>query len=104
MGFSAEAFSSGQEFLRWANLYHTDCLITDMHMPNMSGLDLHQSLAALGVAIPTIMITAYPSETVRDRALEAGFLCYLTKPFDEDDLLACIRSALEGGKAPRSGS
>jgi len=60
----------------------------------MTGLQLHQHLVASGKTIPTILITAYPNETVRKRALEDGVVGYLSKPFDENDLLACIRSSL----------
>ncbi|HZC96758.1 MAG TPA: response regulator, partial [Bradyrhizobium sp.] len=69
-------------------------LITDMQMPGMTGLELHHRLAASFKPIPTILITAFPDERARERALQAGVICYLTKPFSEDDLLACIRSIL----------
>jgi FixJ family two-component response regulator len=104
MGFAAEVFSSAEEFLHSPDINRADCLIADMHMPNMSGLDLHQNLSFQGKAIPTILITAYPSDNVCQRALQAGILCYLTKPFDEDDLLSCIRSALDSGNARGGGS
>jgi DNA-binding response OmpR family regulator len=60
----------------------------------MTGLDLHHRLAASCKPIPTILITAFPDERARERALQAGVICYLTKPFSEDDLLVCIRSIL----------
>ena len=63
-------------------------------MPGMTGLDLHRHLVALRKTIPTILITAYPDDSVRERALGDGVACYLSKPFDENDLLACIRSSL----------
>ena len=94
MGFSAEAFGSAEDFLDSAHLSRTDCLVADVNMPGMSGLDLHQRLAATGRAIPTILITAYPNERVRALALNAGVLCYLAKPFAEGDLLGCLRTAL----------
>ena len=65
-----------------------------LQMPGMTGLDLHHRLAASCKPIPTILITAFPDERARERALQAGVICYLTKPFSEDDLLACIRSIL----------
>jgi FixJ family two-component response regulator len=69
----------------------------------MSGLDLHRRLVASGKAIPTILVTAHSDDGVRARALKAGIVCYLTKPFHEDDLLECIRSALDHGNTEGSG-
>ncbi len=94
MGLAAEAFQSGEEFLRSPHLKLTACLVTDVNMPGMSGLDLHRQVSALSESIPTILITAYPNETVRARALAAGVICYLVKPFSEDELLECVRCAL----------
>jgi len=90
VGFAAEVFSSAEEFLRSAELSRTGFLIADVNMPNMSGIRLHENLA-----IPTVLITAYPSDHDRTRALQAGVLSYLTKPFDEHDLLSAIRSVLD---------
>jgi len=73
----------------------TSCLIADVRMRGMSGLELHNRLIGSGNLIPTILITAFPNDRDRERALQAGVKCYLTKPFKEDDLLACIRTALE---------
>jgi FixJ family two-component response regulator len=98
MGLVARAFSSGEEFLRSPELNRTGCLIVDFDMPRMNGLDLHGNLTRLGKAIPTVMITAYPSDDIRARALRAGIVCYLTKPFDERDLLNCIQTALDRAK------
>ena len=95
MGLVAQAFSSGEEFLRSPELSRTGCLVVDFEMPKMSGLDLHKNLSLLGKEIPTILITAYPSDEIRARALQAGVICYLRKPFDESDLLNCIQSALD---------
>jgi FixJ family two-component response regulator len=94
IGFVAQAFSSGEQFLRSPELSRTGCLVVDFDMPKMSGLDLHNNLSRLGKEIPTILITAYPSDDIRTRALQAGVICYLPKPFDESDLLNCIQSAL----------
>ena len=98
IGLVARAFSSGEEFLRSPELNRTGCLIVDFDMPRMNGLDLHGNLTRLGKAIPTVMITAYPSDDIRARALQAGIICYLTKPFDESDLLNCIQTALDSAK------
>ena len=94
LGFTAETFASAEEFLNSRQLPRTCCLITDVQMPGMTGLELHRHLVALGKTIPTILITAYPDDTVRERALGDGVVCYLSKPFDESDLLAGIRAAL----------
>ena len=93
-GFSATAFPSGESFLRSRRRHGTACLIADVQMPGMSGLELHNRLIASGKPIPTILITAYPDERVRAQALNAGVLCYLAKPFNESELLSCIHSAL----------
>jgi FixJ family two-component response regulator len=103
IGLVAQAFSSGDEFLRSAELSRTGCLVVDFDMPNMSGLDLHHNLSLLGKDIPTILITAYPSDHIRARALQAGVICYLPKPFDENDLLGCIQTALDRAK-PSNGA
>lgn len=81
--------------MRSPELDRTGCLVVDFDMPRMSGLDLHGTLTRLGKKIPTILITAYPSDDIRARALQAGIICYLPKPFDESELLNCIQSALD---------
>ena len=95
MGLLARAFSSGEEFLRSPELNRTGCLVVDFDMPKMNGLDLHSKLSRFGKKIPTVLITAYPSDDIRARALDAGVICYLPKPFNESDLLNCIQSALD---------
>ncbi len=97
LGFLAETFGSAEDFLNFDRLHSTACLIADVQMPQMSGLDLHRHLMASGVSIPTILITAYPDDSVRTRALKAGIVGYLTKPFNKDDLLVYIHSALDRG-------
>jgi FixJ family two-component response regulator len=94
LDFSATAFASGESFLRSNRLRSTACLIADVKMPGMTGLELHSRLVASARSIPTILITAYYYERVRAQALNAGVVCYLTKPFNESELLACIDSAL----------
>jgi CheY-like chemotaxis protein len=94
VGLIARAFSSGEEFLRSPELSRTGCLVVDYDMPKMTGLDLHNNLTRLGNEIPTVLITAYPSDGLRARALQAGIICFLPKPFDESDLLNCIQAAL----------
>jgi FixJ family two-component response regulator len=98
MGFLAETFGSAEDFLKFDRMRSTACLIADVQMPQMSGFDLHRRLIASGTFIPTILMTAYPDNDGRARALAAGVLCYLIKPFSRDDLLACIHSALDRGE------
>jgi FixJ family two-component response regulator len=94
LGYRVEAVACAQAFLSSRHAGRTSCLIADMQMPGMTGLELHRRLLASGKPIPTILITAYPDNSVRERALAAGVIGYLSKPFEQDDLLACIRSAL----------
>jgi FixJ family two-component response regulator len=98
-GFIAEEFESAAGFLKSDHLSLTRCLIAEVQMPEMTGLELHRRLVALGIQIPTVLITSYPDEATRARALKAGVNCYLPKPIKPDALLDCIRSAL----ASRSG-
>jgi FixJ family two-component response regulator len=99
LGYRAVAFQSAEDFLNPKERHGAACLIADVQMPGMTGPELHGRLVALGKPIPTILITAFPDEAVRTRALHAGVKCYLTKPFSEEDLLACLRSALDGHAA-----
>ena len=94
LGFSVHSFASAKDFLNSDQLQHTSCLIVDMQMPGMTGLELHDKLAASGFAIPTLLITAYPDENMLRRARENGIVCCLVKPFAEDDFLDCLHSAL----------
>jgi len=93
-GYRARGFSSAKVFLASRNIRNTSCLIADIHMPAMTGIELYSRLVETGHAIPTILITANPDDGVRARALSAGVICYLSKPFNADELLACIRAAL----------
>jgi FixJ family two-component response regulator len=92
-GFIAKGFPSADAFLKSNHIRITSCLIADVQMPNMSGLALYGQLIAVGTPIPTILITAYPDDAVRARALNAGVTGYLTKPFGEKELLDCIDAA-----------
>ena len=98
-GYRTETFDSGAGFLASEARHDTDCLIADVQMPGMSGLELYALLAASDDPIPTIMITARHDEAIRKRALASGVLCYLTKPFDEAHLLTCVHAAIgrDGG-------
>ena len=94
LGFNAQTFPSADAFLASSEIDATSCLVADIHMPQTTGVELHRRLLDLGYAIPTILITAYPDQQVRDRALADGVICYLVKPFDDDDLLRCVHLAL----------
>jgi FixJ family two-component response regulator len=97
LGYTVQAFPSAADFLASRLLPETACLVTDVHMPGMTGVELHRHLVDAGYAIPTILVTAYPDEVVRDRALKDGVVCYLSKPVDDDHLERCLRSALQPG-------
>jgi FixJ family two-component response regulator len=94
LGYAAEAFASAEEFLSSRQVPRTSCLIADVQMPGMTGLELYRHLLASRTTIPTILITSYTDESLQERALEEGVVCYLSKPFNENDLLACIHSSL----------
>jgi FixJ family two-component response regulator len=99
MGFTIEAFPSAVDFLASPNVRHTSCLIVDVHMPRMTGTELHSHLVGSGYDIPTILITAYPDDRTRAWALGHGVVGYLTKPIDEEVLLGCVESALQRAKS-----
>jgi FixJ family two-component response regulator len=94
LGYATAAFASAEEFLESGRLQQTACLITDVQMPGMSGIDLQNHLKACGDATPVIFVTAFPVDEVRQRALSAGAIGFLTKPFDEECLIACLENAL----------
>ena len=98
LGYTVEAFSSAAEFLKSPLVTETACLVTDVQMPGMSGVELHRHLVDTGHVIPTILVTAYPDDITRNRALNDGVVCYLSKPVDDEHLERCLRSALESGK------
>jgi FixJ family two-component response regulator len=88
-------FASAEAFLQSPQLTETSCLISDVQMPNITGVELQQRLADQGLSIPIIFITAYPDDAVRTRVLAAGAVCYLPKPFDQQSLMQCISEALQ---------
>jgi FixJ family two-component response regulator len=94
LGYIVEAFPSAADFLASPLLAQTACLVADVNMPGMTGPELHKHLVEEGYAIPTILVTAYPDDTVKARALKDGVLCYLPKPVDDHDLEECVRFAL----------
>ena len=94
-GLGVDTFASAEDFLASGRLSETACLVLDVHMPGLSGIELQSKLIAEGHHIPVIFITAFADEKTQARALEAGAYAYLIKPFDEDDLLEGIRRALQ---------
>jgi len=93
-GFRAAAFESAENFLGSGRLNDTSCLIVDVQMPGMNGLQLQSQLAAAGCSIPIIFITAHDDKESRRRAMQAGAVAFLGKPFTDEQLLQSIRSAL----------
>ena len=93
LGYATATFASGEEFLESGCLSDTECLITDVQMPGMSGVDLQSHLLANGHRTPVIFVTAHPEERLRERALAAGALGFLSKPFREENLIACLDRA-----------
>jgi FixJ family two-component response regulator len=94
MGFAAQAFASAQEYLQSPRLSDTSCLVADVEMPGMTGIKLQEHLISHGHTTPIIFITAFPEDRIRDQAMKAGAIGFLTKPFDESRLLECIQQAL----------
>jgi len=95
VGFACEAFEAAEDYLQSDAAKRTACLILDVRMPGLNGLELQRLLADQGRAVPIIFITSYPDERVRGRAIRNGAICYLSKPYSEEELLDCIRLALD---------
>jgi FixJ family two-component response regulator len=93
-GYLVHAFASAEEFLQSARLDDSSCVIADVQMPAMSGLDLLTHMRARGYNAPFIFITAFPEESVRARALKAGAICFLAKPFAAPALINCVEIAV----------
>ena len=100
LGYDVATFESAERFLEAARLAETSCLITDLQMPGLSGLDLQGRLVADGHGIPIIFVTGLPDETFRVRAMRAGAVGFLSKPFDESSLINCLESALSPSIVP----
>lgn len=97
LGYTGAVFASAAEFLASPRFAATDCLVADIHMPDMSGVELFRHLIGTGQAIPTILVTAYPDEKVQEQMLNEGVECYLRKPLEEAALIDCLRSAVTRG-------
>jgi FixJ family two-component response regulator len=94
LGYEAKTFEAAEHFLESSTLAETSCLITDLQMPGLSGLELQSRLIAQGHSTPVIFVTAFPEERFRRRAMNAGALAFLSKPFAEDALIKCVERAL----------
>jgi FixJ family two-component response regulator len=94
LNYAVAVFPSAAEFLASPKFAATACLVADVHMPAMTGIELYQHLIERGHAIPTILITAHPDDGVQERVLTLGVECYLRKPLVEAILIDCLRSAL----------
>ncbi len=95
VGFRVEVFASGEDFLNSPSISKTDCLITDVRMPGMSGLELQERLNAAGASIPIVFISAHDDTEARARAIRGGAIDFLQKPFSADSLLGAISACLE---------
>jgi FixJ family two-component response regulator len=93
-GLATRVFASGAAFLASDCVQRASCLLADVQMPDINGLQLLRKLTSSGHRIPVIFFTAFPDERIRKRALKAGAICYLSKPVDPTGLLDCIRSAI----------
>jgi FixJ family two-component response regulator len=94
LGYKARTFISAEHFLESRVIAETACVITDLQMPGLNGLELQEALRSQGCCIPIILITAFPNGKHRNRALEGGALGFLSKPFDEASLIQCLTAAL----------
>jgi FixJ family two-component response regulator len=94
LGHKTQVFSSAEEYLQSGQGRHSSCLITDLHMPGMSGIDLQDRLIADGCRVPIIFVTAYFEERIEAQAMEAGAFGFLRKPFDDQSFVDCLDKAL----------
>jgi FixJ family two-component response regulator len=97
-GYTVHTFASAEEFLRSAQLNDTSCVIADVQMPTMSGVELLMLMRTQGSRVPFIFITAFPDESVRARVLKAGAIAFLAKPFAGPTLISCLDTALAGNR------
>ena len=94
LGYIVHVFASAEAFLQSPQLHNTWCVVADVRMPGMSGIELQVRLRSKGNPVPFVFVTAVHDDSVRDRAMDGGAVCFLTKPFDEDTLIACLGKAL----------
>ena len=95
LGYDSETFASAEEFLGSGRLDATSCVISDVQMPGMSGVEMRDRLIAYGYRTPVIFVTAFPDDGMRDRVLHGGAAGYLSKPLDENQLIGYLDAALE---------
>jgi FixJ family two-component response regulator len=100
LGYAAASFASAEDFLQSGRVRDTACLVTDVHLPGMSGIELRSRLISDGHDIPIIFVTAFPEEAIRARLLKGGAIAYLRKPLQEQRLIACLDQALK--RLPKS--
>jgi FixJ family two-component response regulator len=101
LGFAAATFASAEDFLESAHVDDTSCLITDVQMPGLSGVELQSHLIADGRVMPIIGVTAHPEESIRTQMMEAGAVGFLSKPFNDECLIDCIATALKSRDTQR---
>jgi FixJ family two-component response regulator len=94
LGFRTSTFASAEDFLQSPHMPEWSCVISDVNMPGLSGLDLQRRLAADGRHVPIIFVTAFPDKAIEERALKAGAIGFLNKPFDCNSLAECLERAL----------
>jgi FixJ family two-component response regulator len=95
LGYKAVSFNSAEHFLASGAIRETTCLITDLQMPGLSGLELQEALRSQGHRTPVILMTAYPNESHRNRAIDGGAVGFLSKPFDDTSLIECLAAAIK---------
>jgi FixJ family two-component response regulator len=100
LGYAARTFACAAEFLQSPHVASTACVIADVAMPGMTGIEMQDALIEEGYRLPIIFITAFPKEPMRKRALDAGAVCFLSKPFAARSMIDCLDAALEGRAAP----
>ena len=93
-GYTVATYASAEDFLGSDRVNDTSCLITDVHLPGLTGVELYRRLRANGFAAPTIFVTGHPDETTRTQALAGGAVAFLTKPVGKRALLDCLKAAL----------
>jgi len=101
-GYNVITFTSAEHFLQSDVIAETTCLITDLQMPGLSGLQLQEALKSQGCQTPVILITAYPNEQQRKRALDNGAVGFLGKPFDEGSLISCMTAGIKLALVPQN--
>jgi FixJ family two-component response regulator len=95
LGYASATFASAEQFLDSATLLETSCIVTDVQMKGLSGVELQDRLVTVGHQMPIVFMTAFPDACTRSRAMQAGAVGFLSKPFEEESLIACLDKALQ---------